>query len=415
MAYTEQPLQHDALLIISHPSSEFSSLKATSSPAISKVLSDLSREVRGTDNTAVLDIAIVVPQLRVGLTVSHVKAFDYAQKLIAVIYKLLGLISVSEGVELDGPGGVDARVFFIDHNTTITGTDMTQDQNSDLAGQGPIVALQELSKSGRTWSSIYVLNSSQANDLLEAFFRAFNEQGKPIKSSQVQKLQSVESSTDYQNPASGWLKEDPHQTSSLHYSVAVGGTFDHLHIGHKLLITATALALDKSSLAMQSKERTVIIGITGDELLVKKRYAEVLESWEERWKSTWRFLESILNFQPEGVRMERVSKLEPNGEYVHIRTQFGLQVKFVKISDPFGPTITDESISALVVSKETHSGGEAVNAERVKKGWAKLDIFEVDVLELRTDDPDVPAENFDSKISSTEIRRRRMDLSKGSL
>lgn len=36
--------------------------------------------------------------------------------------------------------------------------------------------------------------------------------------------------------------------------VAVGGTFDHLHAGHKILLTMTALLANKS----------VVVGVTGE-------------------------------------------------------------------------------------------------------------------------------------------------------
>lgn len=52
-----------------------------------------------------------------------------------------------------------------------------------------------------------------------------------------------------------------------------------------------------------------------------------------------------------------------------------------------------------------------INDERARKGWKGLEVFAVDVLQSG----EVPAseeENFALKISSTDIRRRRMDLAK---
>lgn len=75
--------------------------------------------------------------------------------------------------------------------------------------------------------------------------------------------------------------------------------------------------------------------------------------------------------------------------------QSGLVVEAVEINDPFGPTITRETISALVVSAESAKGGEAVNVKRAEMGWRELKVFMVDVVE----------ENG-GRISSTAIRRR---------
>lgn len=71
-------------------------------------------------------------------------------------------------------------------------------------------------------------------------------------------------------------------------------------------------------------------------------------------------------------------------------------MEIVEINDPFGPTVTNESITALVVSEETRNGGEAVNKKRLEKGWSELEVFMVEVIE------GVEGE----KLSSTEIRRR---------
>jgi phosphopantetheine adenylyltransferase len=88
-----------------------------------------------------------------------------------------------------------------------------------------------------------------------------------------------------------------------------------------------------------------------------------------------------------------------------------ITIDYVEILDPFGPTITDESISALVLSQETKSGGRAINEKRQEKSWTPLKIFEVDILEVNTSDKDQKdsapgTAAFESKISSTEIRRR---------
>ncbi|KFY06348.1 hypothetical protein V492_08071, partial [Pseudogymnoascus sp. VKM F-4246] len=208
-----------------------------------------------------------------------------------------------------------------------------------------------------------------------------------------------------------------HPSSKTHSVVAVGGTFDHLHAGHKLLLTSTALMLQPPT-GPSSQPRRLIIGITGDELLKNKKYAEQLESWQRREEGVINFLVPLLSFTTPGSAEDtkRTSFDEPvvNGRGVstHLR-QAGITIECVEIQDPFGPTITDEAVSALVVSGETRDGGAAVNTKRQEKGWASLEVFEIDVLDAGEDAPaeGSKTESFAAKISSTAIRRKRAEES----
>ncbi|KAF9645133.1 Nucleotidylyl transferase [Thelephora ganbajun] len=104
--------------------------------------------------------------------------------------------------------------------------------------------------------------------------------------------------------------------------VALGGTFDHLHAGHKILL----------SMAAWIARKKVIVGVTDDNLLVNKANKHVLESLARRADRVRSFLTS---FKP------------------------GLEYDIVPIQDVYGPTTVDPNIQALVVSKETLSGGAA--------------------------------------------------------
>lgn len=203
-------------------------------------------------------------------------------------------------------------------------------------------------------------------------------------------------------------------SSKTHFVVAVGGTFDHLHAGHKLLLTATALML-QPTLGAERQDRRLIIGITGDELLKNKKYAEQLESWKQREEGVISFLIPLLSFTVSGTTddIKRSAFDEPvvNGRGVHTHLkQAGITIECVEIQDPFGPTITEEAISALVVSGETRDGGAAVNTKRQEKGWASLEVFEIDVLD-QGDELDTvnKTASFAAKISSTAIRKKKAE------
>jgi pantetheine-phosphate adenylyltransferase len=52
----------------------------------------------------------------------------------------------------------------------------------------------------------------------------------------------------------------------------------------------------------------------------------------------------------------------------------------VEIQDAFGPTAYDPDIQALVVSRETLSGGQKVNSTRLDKRLSRLEVFVIDVI-----------------------------------
>eukprot|EP00270_Netrium_digitus_P006264 TRINITY_DN1859_c1_g1_i3.p1 TRINITY_DN1859_c1_g1~~TRINITY_DN1859_c1_g1_i3.p1 ORF type:complete len:107 (-),score=37.01 TRINITY_DN1859_c1_g1_i3:146-466(-) len=75
-----------------------------------------------------------------------------------------------------------------------------------------------------------------------------------------------------------------------------------------------------------------------------------------------------------------------------------LAVEVVPIEDPFGPSATDRYLDAIVVSKETRRGAEAVNSKRLTNGLPALKVEVVDVL------PDTLL--VEEKLSSSLLRRR---------
>ncbi|KAE8352620.1 hypothetical protein BDV28DRAFT_134817 [Aspergillus coremiiformis] len=390
------------LLLPPPPSASFEQCKNVYDPILSTVFTDLAK-FNGTNHIAILDIALCLPGLHSPTCQPRAKLFKSLQGLLANIYRLIGIVSVENNIELDAPGGIDPRVILLDFDSV----HLPEKDSLPVSPMGPILDLKTLAKSARLWDRIYYLDNQVGQNLATAFSSIYSQ----FKDPNAGTLHSISGASTW-TPSKSIVVPDDSRESQTHHSVIVGGTFDHFHIGHKLLLTALALVLDPVRPTTPRKEVLLTIGVTGDELLVNKKYAECLESWNERCESAASFLTAIMDFYPpdkSAIHTERVTQPGPNGKYILINlVQLGLTLKFVQISDPFGPTITEENISAIVVSQETRSGGTAVNEERAKKGWKSLDVFEIDVLHSK-DVSSSDFENFASKISSTDIRRQRME------
>ncbi|NWX43810.1 COASY synthase, partial [Steatornis caripensis] len=78
-----------------------------------------------------------------------------------------------------------------------------------------------------------------------------------------------------------------------------------------------------------------------------------------------------------------------------------LRYDIVPLVDPYGPSVTDPDLQCLVVSEETHRGGEAVNRKRLENGLPKVALYEI----LLMKDPD-HSPNEEEKISSSSLRQR---------
>ncbi|RAH82777.1 hypothetical protein BO86DRAFT_68189 [Aspergillus japonicus CBS 114.51] len=392
------------LLLPPPPAAEFDHIKSAYEAILSTVCSILHLKLDGSDRVATLDVALALPGLLAPSCRPRTRAFASLQSILEGIYRLIGVVCIEHKIELDMPGGIDARVILLDHDVARSPASIPA-----VPRDGPIIDLRTLARSGRPWKSIYYPDNQIGQDLAAGFSSFYS----PVADSELSDSSSLHAIPDapHWTPSESLVTLGDLREATSPYTVAVGGTFDHFHIGHKLLLTATALVLQPVEDADAGRERVLVVGVTGDELLVKKKYPEFLESWEERSFSTGAFLTAIMNFRPSGTSRPQVEKAlapGPNGKYILMKLRPDLVFKLVEIKDPFGPTITDESIGALVVSKETRSGGAAVNDARTKKGWAPLAVFEVDVLHTTEVPPD-DAEDFASKISSTDIRRRRME------
>jgi phosphopantetheine adenylyltransferase len=399
-----------SLLILPSPPNPVSrsTLKVAYEAPLTSALSDLASQ--SLSSPAILEIVLPCPSFHARLEIPRSQIFKEAEHLVAGIYGLVAAICAQKSIEVDGSGSVDARVI-------LTAYDPTQLPLNDPSPLpkiicGPVIDFHTFALTRREWQWIFTVDGERGEDIFNKYICIANGIS-PIYTlrGQVRKVTGGISMVSKQHEA----LHEWNGGAKRHRVVAVGGTFDHLHAGHKLLLTATALMLQPAA-QDEIMSRRLIVGITGDELLKNKKYADQLESWSQRQGNVVDFLLSILSFTPPGKssQIETISYDEPvvNGRAIHTQlSQASLTIECVEIQDPFGPTITDETVSALVVSGETRDGGAAVNTKRAEKGWKSLEMFEVDVLDAEEDEPSVnKSDNFASKISSTAIRKRRAEV-----
>lgn len=140
----------------------------------------------------------------------------------------------------------------------------------------------------------------------------------------------------------------------------MGGTFDHLHEGHKFLLR-TALSLSEF----------IEIGLTSQSLLENKRYASKLEDYETREEKLKEFISSFAD-------LTRVSIVE------------------IKNWDDMNQYAQDPEYEGLILSQETYENGLKLNQNRKNKGLNPLILIVIPLIKDKNND----------KISSTSIREK---------
>ena len=382
------------LLLLPRPPSEISlnTLKVAYGPGLNRVLQIASNASTGS-SSVVLDIAIAYED-------EVLFRYSKIQKLLGLMYKLICIISTENSIDLQYGNDVDARlvVFHRDGFDQPGPAQPTASQRHHSFGD-----LQILARSDRAWQRLCSLDGEPAENLLRDFLRVRGGTSDEVmRNKQIEIERLPGGLTILQSSPGNATQESP---CHRHPSVAVGGTFDHLHAGHKLLLTMTALVLDpKPDLG-----GCLTIGITGDDLLKKKAFKEELEDFPGRQLAVQNFLLGILGLISLShilVNTKHIESTLSRGREIHNTLKSGLTIRYVEIFDPCGPTISDETITALVLSAETRGGGQVVNEKRGEKGWPALEIFEVDVLDTGGDSKDQAESDFQGKISSTDIRRR---------
>ncbi|TVY91928.1 Uncharacterized protein LAWI1_G002461 [Lachnellula willkommii] len=400
-----------SLLLLPPPPTTISttSLSAAYKPSITATVSALKTLSISTE----LLVVLPCPSIHDQLQAPRPALYDDAQHLLAGLYSLFSSVCAKLGADVESasPGSIDARILLLDYSGSQT---FPENDSFDPFIAGPIIDLPTFAFTRRSWNLIFSVDGEEGQKLFSNYSSLANRTMPHFKGH----VEIVGGGVSMVRGDLEAIRPSPN-SSMVHSAVIVGGTFDHLHAGHKLLLTATALLLQPVNKASGTSRR-LIVGITGDELLKNKKYAEYMKSWKQRQEDVVDFLLSILSFtrspRDEALQTFSFDEPVPNGRAIHTKLNASsITIECVEIQDPFGPTITDESVTALVVSGETRSGGQAVNDKREEKGWKPVDIFEVDVLDAEgTEDGDIKAESFESKISSTEIRRRQAEKARSS-
>lgn len=396
-----------SLLLLPYPPDPSSRplLNAAYRPSITAALSRLKRP----NGASQLIVGVACPLLHGQFARSRTLSWPEAQALAAGIY---GIISVacaqlSIGTEMDGgPGSVDATVVLIDHSRSIH---FAPDFRPAIQTNNTVVVdLATFASAYHPWNYIFHVRNELGLQLYQTYLKLAEGKQTILQ----EQLIPVEGGLTMNAAQGGGGPAGSRAQTSTYPVVCLGGTFDYLHPGHKLLLTAAALLLevprnDDSASVLPS---TYIIGITGDELLKNKKHAEFVQSWEVRARNVMVFLSRLLHLSGKGWKSTAHPEIdEKDGDFKAFFRDGTILVHCVRIQDPFGPTITVEKVDALVVSGETRSGGKAVNDKRAEQGWKTLEVFEVDVLDADdvADEPTQTTENFASKISSSVIRQQR--------
>lgn len=136
----------------------------------------------------------------------------------------------------------------------------------------------------------------------------------------------------------------PLSTNIRHDNVVLGGTFDYLHAGHKILLSmASWFASKRLVVGVSGKSIAVCVTLSNQQIILwicvsdfppervaKKRYSEYMEPLETRIETVCLFLQDL------------------------VRPLVLVQVEGIK--DDFGPTRTDPNMNLLVGSVETALG-----------------------------------------------------------
>lgn len=142
--------------------------------------------------------------------------------------------------------------------------------------------------------------------------------------------------------------------------IGLGGTFDHLHEGHKSLLK-TALSISE----------LVEIGLTSQELLANKKHYSKIEDYKTRKKNLENFINSFSD-------LNRINIVE---------------IKNWKDMEYYSQ---DPEYEGLIVSQETYDNALKLNKIRESKGLNPLILIVIPIIK----------DKDNQKINSTSIREK---------
>jgi len=144
-------------------------------------------------------------------------------------------------------------------------------------------------------------------------------------------------------------------------TVAVGGTFDEFHKGHRALLLR---AFDVGE--------HVLVGVSADSLVQRMMKPHLVATYNVR-------VEEVKGFLRKNGLLDRAT--------------------IVPLCDSYGVTLTSENLQGIVVSRETESVAMEINRKRRATGLRALEIITIEMI---------PAENS-APISTTRIRDLEID------
>ncbi|WFD27229.1 Elongator subunit elp2 [Malassezia nana] len=166
-------------------------------------------------------------------------------------------------------------------------------------------------------------------------------------------------------PVTSTTKASPQATPHGRVA-AVGGTFDHLHTGHKLLLSMAALCASDE----------LVVGVTAPEMLTKKKHVEYVEPLDVRQAAVRDFVRDFC------------APIAP------------IALDVVTLCDACGPAGTRADVDVLVLTDETAAGGELVANMRAERQLPPVAPYVVRLIDAQGH----AEAQASSKLGSTAIR-----------